>query len=214
VQIRPRNVAALRSGVRIEQLTIAWMMIEGAVALAAGIVTGSILLTAFGIDSVIELVSGSVLLWRLRTQVRDSGAQAVETAERRAAWITGIALALLCVYIVVTSVASLAFIPRPERSLVGIIVAVAAVIAMPLFAWRKRDISQRIESSALRVDASCSMTCAYMAATLLVGLTLNDWMGWWCAEPIAGLAFLIWLVPETVEAVNNAREGRSACSCS
>jgi divalent metal cation (Fe/Co/Zn/Cd) transporter len=84
---------------------------------------------------------------------------------------------------------------------------------MPILAWRKRLIAVVLESTALRGDAACSLTCGYMAATLLLGLVLNALFHWWWADSVAALALLIWLVPETIEARRGARAGRAACAC-
>src|SRR5947209_13780163 len=90
---------AVRAGVRIEIVTVLWMTVEAAVAIGAGILARSVLLTAFGIDSVIELVTGVTLLWRLSTEAQGGSLERVERAENRAAWITGIGLIALCLYI-------------------------------------------------------------------------------------------------------------------
>jgi divalent metal cation (Fe/Co/Zn/Cd) transporter len=163
--------------VRVEVITVVWMVAEAVAALTAGVMADSLLLVAFGLDSVIELVTASVLLWRLIIEARGSSMDRVEHAEHRAAWSTGIALALLCVYVVVSAVAGLVFHLEADRSPVGLALALGAVIVMPVLAWPKRSIAARIESAALRADAACSMTCAYMAATLLIGLGLNTLFG-------------------------------------
>ena len=203
----------VRAGVRIEVVTVAWMAVEAAVAIGAGVLARSVLLTAFGLDSVIELVTGGVLLWRLATEMHGGSLARVERAEVRAAWVTGVGLALLCGYVVATYALSLLAGNRAERSLVGIALAVAAVLGMPLLARRKRAIATRIGSAALRGDAACSITCAYMAGTLLVGLALNAAFGWWWADSLAALALLYWLVPEAREAIEGARRGSAPCEC-
>jgi divalent metal cation (Fe/Co/Zn/Cd) transporter len=199
--------------VRIEIVTVAWMLVEAAIAIAAGILARSVLLTAFGIDSVIELVSGATLLWRLSTEARYGSLERVERAENRAAWVAGIGLVILCLYVVATSGLSLAVQNKPEASYVGIVLAIVAIIAMPVLAWRKRAIAAQIDSGALRADAACSITCAYLAATLLVGLALNALFHWWWADGVAALALLYWLIPEAREALAGARTGGGACSC-
>jgi divalent metal cation (Fe/Co/Zn/Cd) transporter len=204
---------AVRSGVQIELITVGWMTIEAAVAIVAGIFARSVLLTAFGLDSVIELVTGSVLLWRLATEARGASLERVERAENRAAWVAGIGLVLLCIYVVVTSAVSLLIHNQADRSPVGIGLAVAALIIMPVLAWRKRMIAAKLGSAALRGDAACSMTCAYMAGTLLVGLLLNAALGWWWADSVAALALLYWLIPEAREALEGAQAGHGACDC-
>lgn len=197
----------VRSGIRLEVFTVAWMVVEAAVALGAGIAARSILLTAFGIDSVIELVSGSVLLWRLQTEAHGGDAERVEVAERKAAWFVAVTLALLCAYVVVSTAYGLATHAKPDRSPVGIVISCAAVLVMPYLAWGKRRIAGRIHSDALRGDAAESITCAYMAGTVLVGLGLNALFRWWWAEDVAALVFLFWLVREAHEAFEEAREG-------
>jgi divalent metal cation (Fe/Co/Zn/Cd) transporter len=166
------------------------------------------LLTAFGLDSVIELVSGAILLWRLLIEARESNTERVERAERAAAWVVTISLALLCLYVLIASLYGLVTHSMPESSPVGIGISIAAVLVMPWLAITKRRIAKRIESGALRGDAASSLTCGYMAATVLVGLALNALFHWWWAEDIAALVFLVWLLQETREALEEARSGK------
>lgn len=205
--------ALVRAGIRVESLTIAWMALEAAVALSAGIVARSIALTGFGLDSVIELVTGGALLWRLVTEAHGGSLERVERAEHRAAWVTGVALALLCAYILITTALSLLTRTHADSSPVGIALALAAVIGMPALAWRKRAIATPLGSAALRGDAACSITCASMAGALLVGLTLNSLFGWWWADSLAALCLLYWLASEAREAIEGARAGHGACAC-
>jgi divalent metal cation (Fe/Co/Zn/Cd) transporter len=201
------RAADIHQGVRIEVITVAWMVIEMVVSVAAGIAAGSILLIAFGIDSLIELVSGGFLLWRLLVESRGGDLERVERAEHRAAWVVAVSLALLCAYVLVTAVYGLLAGAKSESSPAGIAVSAAAVLIMPYLAVSKRRIARRIHSDALAGDAASSITCAYMAGTVLVGLGLNALFGWWWAESIATLLFLVWLVGETREAFEVAREG-------
>ena len=137
--------------------------------------------------------------------------EVVEQAERRAAWITAIGLFALAVYIVGDSAFAFLTRSRPEASWWGIGLAIAAAIAMPLL-WRsKLRIARRIESAALKADAMCSVTCAYMAITLLVGLLLNKFFGWWWADPLAALALVYFIVKEGREALHEARTGETCC---
>lgn len=209
-----RRTADIRAGVKVELITVLWMTVEAAIAIGAGLLARSVLLTAFGLDSVIELVSGGALLWRLSVEARRGSLERVERAEHRAAWITGGALVLLCIYIVATSLLSLIAHAKPEGSLAGIGLAVSALIVMPWLVWRKRSIAAKIDSSALRADAACSLTCAQMAGALLVGLALTTVFGFWWADAIAALALLYWIVPEAREALDGARSGRGGCGCS
>lgn len=205
--------ADLRAGVRVEQISIVYMIAEAIIAISAGIAARSVLLTAFGLDSIIELVTGGVLLWRLMVERRGGALERVERAENRAAWVAGIGLLLLCGYVIVTAALSLVLRDKPDGSPIGLALSIVAVMLMPLLAWRKRTIAARIGSAALRGDAACSITCAYMAGALLVGLALNTAFGWWWADPIAAVILLYWLVRETREVLNGARSGGAACAC-
>jgi divalent metal cation (Fe/Co/Zn/Cd) transporter len=199
------RTTAVRSGIRIEIITVIWMTIEMAVSIVAGIAAGSILLIAFGIDSLIELISGGILLWRLLVERRGGDVEQVERAEHKAAWVVAIALALLCAYVLISAVYGLIVHAKPESSTLGIGISAAAVLFMPYLATVKRRISSRIQSEALAGDAVSSITCAYMAGTVLVGLVFNAFFGWWWVENVAALLFLVWLLRETWEAFDEAR---------
>src|SRR4029077_5731030 len=112
--------------------TVVWVAAEALLAIGAGIVARSVLLTAFGFDSVIELISGGVLLWRLSSEARGAGTERVETVERRAARISAVLLVLLCVYVVLVGVAGLVTRLRPEGSALGVATAAGAVLFLPL----------------------------------------------------------------------------------
>lgn len=207
--VRAREV---RLGVGIELVTIAWMIVEAAVALSVGFAARSVSLQGFGIDSIIELVAGGILLWRLRVEQRGGDLEQVERAERRASWVTAISLFALSLYLVGDSVLTLLTRTRPEASWWGLGLAIAAAIIMPLLWQGKLRVAGRIGSAALRADAACSVTCAYMSIALLIGLLLNRLFGWWWADPLAGLALVYFLVREGREALHEARTGET-CHC-
>jgi divalent metal cation (Fe/Co/Zn/Cd) transporter len=200
------RVSAPRQGIRIEVVTIIWMVIEMLVSISAGLAAHSLLLTAFGVDSLIELVSGGTLLWRLQMQISGGDLERVKRAEQRAAWIVAVSLALLCVYVLISSIYGLLTHSNPDGSPVGILVSAIAVLIMPYLAVTKRRISRIMNSDALAGDAVNSITCAYMAGTVLVGLLLNSLFGWWWSEYAAALVFLIWLVRETRETFEEAHK--------
>ena len=199
------RASEIRQGIRIEIVSILWVVMEMAVSIGAGIAAGSVLLTAFGIDSLIELISGGILLWRLRVESLGGDVERVEQTEHRAEWVVAITLALLCVYVAVSSIYGLIIHSKPESAMLGIGISAAAVLIMPYLAIIKRRISNRIHSEALAGDAVESITCAYMAGTVLIGLALNALFGWWWAEHIAALLFLLWLARETWETFEKAR---------
>ena len=203
------RAADVRDGVQLAVITVVWMVAESAIALTAGVIAGSALLIAFGLDSIIELVSGSILLWRLTVESRGADVERVERVEHRAGGFAAVLLALLCLYVLVTSIVGLAVHAKPGSSALGIGVSVGAVIVMPWLGVSKRRVAARIDSKALRADAAESFTCGYMAAAVLAGVALNTLFHWWWAEDIAALVFLVWLVRETREAFEEARAGSS-----
>jgi divalent metal cation (Fe/Co/Zn/Cd) transporter len=197
--------AALRTGVRLEVFTVVWMLAEAVLAIGAGIAARSVLVTGFGLDSVIELISGVTLLWRLSSEARGLSAPNVESVERRATRISAVLLVLLCAYLLFVGVGGLVLGQRPEPSVLGVAVAAAAVLVMPVLAWRKRRANAIIGSAALRADIAETITCAYMAAATLAGAGLNLLFGWWWAEYVGALALLIFIAMETKEAIEAAR---------
>jgi divalent metal cation (Fe/Co/Zn/Cd) transporter len=200
-----------RKGVQIEIITIIWMTVEAVVSIGAGIVARSALLTAFGLDSIIELVTGGVLLWRLSVETSGRHMEHIKQAEKRAHWIVAISLGLLCLYVLATSIYGLIGRLQPEGSLAGIGITLIAAVGMPFLAWKKKRIAKQINSNALAGDASCSIVCAYMAGAVLGGLLLNTLFHWWWAEPVAGILFLYWLFGETKESFETIRTGKCCC---
>jgi divalent metal cation (Fe/Co/Zn/Cd) transporter len=178
---------------------------EALLAIGAGIAARSVLLTAFGFDSVIELLSGVTLLWRLSSEGR--GSQRMEAIERRATVISAALLVLLTVYLVLVGLGGVVAHVHPSGSALGAAVAAAAVLAMPILAWRKRRANALIGSAALRADVAETITCAYMAAATLAGAGLNLLFGLWWAEYAAAIALLVFIVMEAREAVEAARGG-------
>ena len=198
------RAAAVRRGVRLEVVTVVWMVAEAVIAVGAGIAAKSVLLTAFGFDAVVELLSGIVLLQLLATEAGGAVPGRVERLERTTTRISAGLLVLLCAYVVLTSVAGLAMRIKPDPSAIGLGVAVVALVAMPLLARAKRRVNRVIDSASLRADIAETISCAYLAAITLAGLGLSMLLGWWWAEYVAAFALLIWLVPETREAVEAA----------
>jgi divalent metal cation (Fe/Co/Zn/Cd) transporter len=187
-----------RRAVRLEQFSIAWMLIEAGVAVTAGIIAGSLALTSFGFDSVIELVSATLVLSRLRGEL--SGSQANEQAERRVLRIIAVTFFVLATYVLAASVIDLATRSHPERSPVGIGLTVASLLVMPLLGWRKRRVGTALRNPLVLADAAETILCATLAATTLLGLVLFAAFGWWQADPVAALAVAYFAVREGREA--------------
>ena len=199
------RAAAIRRGVRLEALTVAWMAVEAALAISAGVAARSVLLTAFGADSLIELMSGATLLWSLRVEAAGGNDARVASVERRAVVISAVLLVLLSAYVALTSIAGFLLRIEPERSWLGVAVSAAAVVVMPWLAARKRAANQTIKSAALRADIAESATCAYLAAVTLIGAAINAITGLWWVEYLAAALLLRWLLPEAREALEAAR---------
>ncbi|MDQ6918926.1 MAG: cation transporter [Candidatus Dormibacteraeota bacterium] len=177
------------------------MLIEGVIAVGAGIVAHSIALTAFGLDSFIELFSAAVVLRRLleRSVTEERGSRTA--GEKTASRLVGLALYLLIAYIVLSAAAGILLRLRPEASPVGLALIIASIAVMTaLWRWRL-SLADRLGSPALRGDAACSVVCLYMALAALAGLALNSWLGWWWADPIAGLGLIWWIRREAKEAL-------------
>jgi divalent metal cation (Fe/Co/Zn/Cd) transporter len=202
----------VRLGVWIELISLFWMVIEACIAITAGFAAHSVSLEGFGIDSIIELIAGGVLLWRLLVERRGGSVERIEHAERRAAWITAFSLFGLALYIVASSAFALLTRSHPQVSWWGIGLAIAAAVIMPLLWQGKLRVARQIGSAALKADAMCSITCAYMSFTLLIGLLLNTLFGLWWADSLAALVLVYFIVREGREALHEARTGE-ACSC-
>jgi divalent metal cation (Fe/Co/Zn/Cd) transporter len=201
----------VRLGTWIELITIVWMIAEAGVAISVGFATRSVSLQGFGIDSLVELLAGGILLWRLLIEQRGGSLERIEQAERRASWVTAISLFALAIYIISDSILTLLAGTRPQASWWGVGLAVAAAIVMPLLWQGKLRVARRIGSAALKADAACSVTCAYMSLTLLAGLLLNRFFGWWWADPLAAFGLVYFLIQEGREALHEACTGEACC---
>jgi len=198
----------IREAFQLEWLTIGWMTVEAAVSIAAGITADSLVLIAFGLDSVIELASASVLMWRLSVELRH-GQKFSERAERIASRIGGALLFLLAIYLTAAAVWRLWNGTGEEFSWPGFIVALIAIPAMRYLARRKIDIAEKIGSRALRADAIEAVTCGWLSFVVVVTLAAQWLVGAWWIDAAGSLAIVWFLV----------REGREAwavveCGCS
>jgi divalent metal cation (Fe/Co/Zn/Cd) transporter len=187
----------VRRGRLLEYLTIGWNSLEAVIAIGAGLVAGSIALVGFGLDSIIEVSSGSALLWRLHMDAPEKR----ERAEQIALKLVGVSFLLLAAYVAFDSVKSLITREPPEASYIGIGLAALSLVVMPLLARAKRKVAVSIKSRALQADSRQTDICAYLSAILLGGLLLNALLGWWWADPVAALMMIPIIVKEGVEAL-------------
>ena len=179
----------LNRGLLLEYFTVGWNLLEAAVGLTAGLAAGSVALVGFALDSVVEASSGSVLIWRLRAE-RD-GDRNVEQLERKALKLVSLAFFALAFYVGGRAVMDLLNQSRPEESTAGIVLAVVSLIVMPVLAHRKRRAARALGSRALEADSTQTNLCTYLSGFLLVGLAANAWLGWWWADPVAGIAIAL-----------------------
>src|SRR5215216_964694 len=185
IQLGGANRAKLiKHGQHLEYFTIGYNSLEGLIAIVIGLLAGSIALVGFGFDSIIEVTSGTALLWRLHADVDETRRERIEAITLR---IVGICFLALAAYVAYDSIKSLISREPPERSIPGIILAIASLIIMPLLSRAKRKVARAINSSAMAADAKQTELCTYLSAILLGGLVLNALLGWWWADPIAAL---------------------------
>lgn len=192
------RTALLRRGIVLEGVTVGYNALEGIVAIAAGLVAGSVALTGFGVDSVIEVTSGVLLWWRLRAEL--GSAPVGPAVEARAARWAGTLLFGLALYIALESGRRLLTQDRPRESVVGILLMALSLVVMPLLARAKLRAAHALGSRALRADAHETIVCAWLSLTTLAGLALNAGLGWWWADPLAALGMTPLLVREGREA--------------
>jgi divalent metal cation (Fe/Co/Zn/Cd) transporter len=197
----PARTRDVRAAFVLELFTLGYMLFEAAAALGIGLATRSISLETFGLDSLIEIASALVLIWRLQAERSGSAAERIEFVERRAARFVGWTLLALAAYVLFQSLYSLSVREQPGTSGWGIALALASLIVMPLLANLKLRAAERIGSRALHADAYETITCAFLAFTLLLGLTANYFLGWSWADSVAALLMLYFIVREAREAL-------------
>ena len=185
-------------GKRLEYFTIAWNSLEGLVAVIAGAIAGSISLVGFGMDSFIEVTSGATLLWRMSV---DADEESRERNERLSIRIVGVCFLALAVYVAYEGVSDLISRRAPQHSIPGIVLACISLIVMPILSRAKKRVAKALHSAAMKADAKQTDFCVYLSAILLVGLLLNAALGWWWADPVAGLVMTPIIAKEGVEGV-------------
>jgi len=180
--------SAVRKARALNVFSISWNVTEAFVALGAGIAAGSVSLVGFGFDSAIEVSAALILAWRLHQERRAGCTQGPDRIATRA---IALSFAALAVYVGIESTRDLVAGSHPEASFVGIALASASLLVMPLLARAKRDLAPALGSAAVIADAKQTSLCALLSAVLLVGLGANAVLGWWWADPLAGLGIAV-----------------------
>ena len=203
---RPTLSAAHRArlGRRAQLLaaaSVSYNVVEAVIAITAGVVAGSIALVGFGLDSVVEVSSGLIILWQFRHRVPES-------RERQALRLMALSFFALAAYVAFESVRALLSDQNPDESPVGIGLAAASLAIMPFLSWAQRRTGKALGSNAVVADSTQTLLCTYLSAVLLVGLVLNATLGWSWADPVAGLVIAAVAVKEGREAWSG--EG---CAC-
>jgi divalent metal cation (Fe/Co/Zn/Cd) transporter len=197
--------AAARRAVRLEQATIAYNVIEGVVAVAAGLAAGSVALVGFGFDSGIEVAAASVVLWRLRADIR--GGEVDEALQRRALRFVAVTFFVLAGYVVVEGVRDLVTGAAPDTSPVGIALTGASIVVMPLLARAKRRAGEAMGSRLVVADAAETRLCAWLSVSTFAGLVGFAVLGWTWIDAVAGFVIAGFALSEGRE----AWEGELVC---
>ena len=190
------RTALVQRGLVLNWATIGYNVVEAIVAIGAGLVSGSVALLGFGLDSVIEVTASGAAQWRLRA---DFDARRRERVERASLRIIVWSFLALAAYVVYESADALLHREPPERSIVGLVLLALSAVVMPLLARAKRGVARAMTSRALEADATQTSLCAYLSVIALAGVALNAVLGWWWADPVAALAMVPIIAKEGVE---------------
>jgi cation diffusion facilitator family transporter len=203
--------ALVKKGLGLTIFTVAWNVVEGLIAITAGVLANSVALISFGIDSFVESSSAAVLSWRLSHELKNDSVESADKAEKWASKIAGTILLLLAVYIVIDAGRRLlGFGGEAEKSWLGIALTAVSVVIMPIVARAKLKVAAAINSRALRADAMETIACTWLSVSTLSGLGLNMFFGWTWADPLAALLIVPLVVKEGMEGLR----GEQCTHCS
>lgn len=173
-----------------------WNVFEGSISIWAAFISGSVALLAFGLDSIIELFAGAVMIWRFWKEQENKESE----TEKRALRLIGLTFFLLAVFIIFQSTATLfGFFNPPQESTIGILITISSAILMTILFLYKNRIAKKIGSRALRAEAYQSLFCDLQDLVVLVGLGLNIIFSWWWADPVMALVLVPFLIKEGLE---------------
>lgn len=187
--------------------TVAYNLLEGIISVIAGMLSGSIALVGFGLDSFVESLSGGVMIWRFRG-FGNLSHEEEERMEAKAARLVAYTFFILGVYVLYESFKKLILREVPEPSLLGIVIAIVSLVVMPVLFIAKNSVGKSIGSRGLVADSKQTLACCFLSAALLLGLGLNYLYGIWWADPAAGLIIVIFFMKEGYEILS---EGKSGC---
>jgi divalent metal cation (Fe/Co/Zn/Cd) transporter len=207
-QTNTTRTVLVKRGRNLEYFTIIYNSLEGLIAVGAGLIAGSVALVGFGFDSLIEVTSGAVLLWRLYADVNEARRERIEAISLR---IVGVCFLVLAIYVSYDSIKSLVIREAPDESVTGIVLAAVSLIIMPLLVRAKRKVARGINSGALMAESKQTLLCTYLSAILLGGLLLNALLGWWWADPVAALVMVPIIFKEGIEALRGETCCDEAC---
>lgn len=192
----------VRKGLGLTIFSFAWNILEGVIAITAGVLANSVALISFGIDSFVESSSAGVLTWRLHHELKHGSRESAEQAEKWAAKIAGSILLLLAIYIVIDAGRRLfGYGGEAEKSWLGIALTTISVVVMPFVAREKLKVASAIQSKALRADAMETLACTWLSIATLAGLGLNVLFGWTWADPVSALLIVPLVVKEGLEGI-------------
>lgn len=192
----------------LSYFTVIYNLIEGAISILAGFFAGSIALVGFGSDSFIESLSGFIMIWRFRNQDKISKEEE-EKIEKKATKLVAITFFILGFYVLYESIKRLYFQEKPDVSVIGIIIAILSIIIMPLLFYMKYKVGKKLKSKSLVADSKQTLICLFMSVTLLFGLLMNFFYGFWQFDPIVGLIIVILLFKEGYETYKE----EELCNC-
>ena len=199
-----KNEQLLRRGLALEYATLGWNVIGVIVLAITAIAAGSVALAAFGIDSLIEILASTTVVWQLKGT--DTSSRTVPALR-----VIAIAFACLAIYILIQSTIVLATANHPGRSLAGTIWLAITALAMFALARGKADTGHRLNNAVLRTEARITVIDGVLAAIILIGVLLNTALSWWWADPIATLALVLYATQEARHTWSEAAADRAQC---
>jgi len=185
---------------RLSYFTVGYNIVECIVSIIAGFIAGSTALLGFGSDSLIESLSGTIIIWRFRKHGIISKDKEDEI-EKKATFYVGVTFFIFGIYILYESIRKLIQIDKPEPSLIGILIAIASIIVMPILFYTKYKTGKALQSKSLVADSKQTLACLFMSVSLLIGLGLNYLWGFWQADPIIGIIIVAFLLKEGYEII-------------